>query len=136
MFHELRSNMGWPVAERPHTVVGCPVAAGPGAGGGDIYSASIAIAEAGRHTGNQPLAYFLTRHGIYVLVGIVMGVGCRGVPMRVWQRPPSYLFLRGGRRCWGWFSFPVWAGEVNGSQRWLRLGVVNLQPLGVHEAGR
>ena len=35
-----------------------------------VYSASIAIAEAGRFTNHQP-AYYLVRHGVFLCIGLV-----------------------------------------------------------------
>ena len=35
-----------------------------------VYSASIAIAEAGRMTGNHP-AYFLIRHAVFLTIGLI-----------------------------------------------------------------
>ncbi|MBI2312742.1 MAG: putative lipid II flippase FtsW [Betaproteobacteria bacterium] len=91
-----------------------------------VYSASIATAEAGRHTGYQP-AYFLVRHGIYVLAGVMMGLIAFQVPTRVWQQYSAYLFILGAALL-VLVLIPGVGREVNGSQRWLSLFVFNLQP--------
>jgi len=91
-----------------------------------VYSASIAIAEAGRGTGNNA-AYFLTRHALYVLVSLVAGAMVFQVPLRIWQRAAPVLFVA-GLILLALVLFPGIGREVNGSRRWLPLGVVNLQP--------
>lgn len=49
-----------------------------------VYSASIAIAEAGKHTGNHP-AYYLVRHGIFLAIGLVGAAMAFQVPLKVWK---------------------------------------------------
>jgi len=91
-----------------------------------VYSASIAMAEAARHTGYQS-SYFLMRHALFVSVSIAAGVAAFQVPMRVWQRYAPYLFVF-GMLLLILVLIPGVGKEVNGSQRWLPLGVINLQP--------
>jgi cell division protein FtsW len=91
-----------------------------------VYSASIAIAEGSRATGQQA-TYYLVRHGIFVGVGISLATLAFQVPMRIWQQSALYLFM------FGLFLLvlvliPGIGREVNGSQRWLPLYFVNLQP--------
>jgi cell division protein FtsW len=91
-----------------------------------VYSASIAIAENSRVTGQQPM-YYLLRHGAYVIVGIVLAVVTFQVPMRVWQQSAPYLFTF-GLVLLALVLIPGIGREVNGSQRWLSLYIINLQP--------
>ncbi len=91
-----------------------------------VYSSSIAIAEGGRFTGNQP-AYYLIRHGIFLFLGLTAGFICFQFPMRFWEHAAPYLF------CLGVLLLvvvliPGIGKEVNGSKRWLSLGLFNLQP--------
>ena len=91
-----------------------------------VYSASIAIAEGSRATGYQP-TYFLMRHGLFVAVGVVAAVIAFQVPLRLWQQAAPYLFLLGA----GLLVLVLVPGvgrEVNGSQRWISLNFVTLQP--------
>ncbi len=91
-----------------------------------VYSASIAIAEGSRVTGYQP-AYFLLRHGLFVAAGLVAAVIAFQIPLRAWQQAAPYLFLLGA----GLLVLVLIPGvgrEVNGSQRWISLGVVTVQP--------
>src|SRR5574340_283831 len=91
-----------------------------------VYSASIAIAEADRYSGYRS-SYFLVRHGIFLAVGVGCAVTAFQMPLRVWQRLSPYLFLLGVALLVLVLIRGV-GREVNGSQRWLSLMVVNLQP--------
>lgn len=91
-----------------------------------VYSASIAIAEAGRGTGGYA-AHFLVRHSVYLLVGLLTGLIAFQVPMPVWQKYSFHLFLLGVLLL-VLVLIPGIGREVNGSRRWLSLLVVNLQP--------
>jgi cell division protein FtsW len=91
-----------------------------------VYSASIAMAEAERFTGFRP-AYFLTRHCIYVVVGLACAAAVFRVPVWLWQRAAPWLFLF-GTLLLVIVLIPGVAREVNGSRRWLSLGVATFQP--------
>jgi len=89
-----------------------------------VYSASIAIAEAGKW--HQP-TFFLMRHAVFIGIGIALGATAFQLPMQLWQRMSPYLFLFGA----GLLVLVLIPGigrEVNGGQRWLPLVFVNLQP--------
>jgi len=91
-----------------------------------VYSASIAIAEGSRVTGHQPM-YYLMRHALFVAIGIAVGVAAFQVPLRLWQQAAPYLFLIGA----GLLTLVLLPGvgrEVNGSQRWISLYFVTVQP--------
>ncbi len=91
-----------------------------------VYSASMATAEAGRLTGNQP-AYFLLRHAVFLSIGLVGAAIAFQVPMRTWQQWSPWLFV-GGFVLLALVLIPGIGREVNGARRWLPLGIVNLQP--------
>ena len=91
-----------------------------------VYSSSIAIAEGSRATGQQP-AYFLIRHCAYLTISFILAVAAFQFPLAVWQKGALYLFMLGV----GLLVLVLVPGigrEVNGSQRWLSLVVVNFQP--------
>ena len=91
-----------------------------------VYSSSIAIAEASRATGQQPF-YYLIRHSVFVAVSLLLAAFAFQFPLQFWQRAAPYLFLLGT----GLLVLVLVPGvgrEVNGSQRWLPLLVVNVQP--------
>ena len=91
-----------------------------------VYSASIAIAEGSRVTGQQPM-YYLMRQALFVAIGIALGVAAFQIPLRLWQQAAPYLFLIGA----GLLTLVLLPGvgrEVNGSQRWISLYFVTVQP--------
>jgi cell division protein FtsW len=91
-----------------------------------VYSASIATAEAGKFTGHQA-TYYLVRHGIFIMVGLVAAVIAFQVPTQTWQKYAPYLFLFGVVLLL-LVLIPGIGKTVNGSRRWLSLVVINLQP--------
>lgn len=91
-----------------------------------VYSASIALAEADKATGHQS-TYFLVRQAIYLVIGIAAGFIAFQVPTQMWQKWAPYLFL-GGIAMLVLVLIPGIGRSVNGSQRWLSLLVINLQP--------
>ncbi len=91
-----------------------------------VYSASIAIAEADKHVGYQS-TYYLIRQAIYIGVGLFAAFVAFQVPVAWWQKMAPYLFLA-GLFLLVLVLIPGIGRDVNGSQRWLSLFVVNLQP--------
>ncbi len=91
-----------------------------------VYSASIAIAEAGRYTGNQP-AYFLVRHGVFLAIGLIAGGLAFQIPLTTWQKISPWLFVIGFVLL-TLVLIPGVGRNVNGARRWLPFVVANLQP--------
>ena len=91
-----------------------------------VYSASMATAEAARATGNQA-AYYLVRHAIFLTIGLLAAAAAFQVPLTTWQQWSPWLFV-GGCLLLALVLVPGVGREVNGAQRWLPLGIVNLQP--------
>lgn len=91
-----------------------------------VYSASIAIAGASKMTGGNAFYYFI-RHGIYLGVGGVVAIAVFQIPLRVWQKLAPYLFVL-GIALLAAVLIPGIGREVNGSQRWIGLPFINLQP--------
>jgi cell division protein FtsW len=91
-----------------------------------VYSASIATAEAGRYSANNP-AYFLLRHGMFLALALSAATAVFLVPVRVWQKAAPWFFAA----CVVLLVLVLIPGigrEVNGARRWLNLGVANMQP--------
>jgi cell division protein FtsW len=91
-----------------------------------VYSSSIAMAEGSRFTGNQS-TYFLFRHAVFLTIGLVAGVMAFQIPLRLWQQAAPWLFLAGVSLLL-LVLIPHVGKSVNGAQRWIGLGPINLQP--------
>lgn len=91
-----------------------------------VYSASIATAEGSRFTGYHA-SYFLIRHAVFLSMGAAAATLAFQIPMATWQRLAPVLFLA-GTAALVLVLIPGIGREVNGSQRWISLLVVNLQP--------
>ena len=91
-----------------------------------VYSASIALADGPRYA-SYGQYYFVLRHAMFILVGLVGALIALTIPMKVWERLAIPLFLF----CLILLAIVLIPGvgrEVNGARRWLPLGIVNFQP--------
>ncbi|GAB1394176.1 putative lipid II flippase FtsW [Rhodocyclaceae bacterium] len=91
-----------------------------------VYSASIATAEGNAYTGNQP-TYYLIRHAVYLAIGLIGGLIAFQVPLRFWQQFAPWLFMAAVVLLIV-VLIPGIGRSVNGAQRWIGLGPINLQP--------
>ena len=91
-----------------------------------VYSASIAMADAERFTGFRS-SYFLVRHSIYLVVGLALAAAFFRVPVWLWQRAAPWLFFLGTLMLIA-VLIPGIGREVNGSRRWIPLGIAGFQP--------
>ncbi|MGG7055104.1 putative lipid II flippase FtsW [Nitrosomonas sp. ANs5] len=103
----------------------CSVLALLGLGLVMVYSASIAIAETERDT--HGAYYYLIRQSAYILAGLIFGYIAFQAPLHVWREYSPYLLV-GGIFLLVLVLIPGVSREINGSHRWLSLGVVNFQP--------
>jgi cell division protein FtsW len=87
-----------------------------------LASASIAISD---NTQNDPF-FYVGRQAIAALMGGAAGFAILFIPMRVWTNVGPLLLLL-GLVLLVVVLIPGVGHEVNGSTRWLRLGVLNLQ---------
>ena len=87
-----------------------------------VASASVAFAA----TNYGDAWYFAKRHGVYMVMGVTVAMVVVSIPMSVWQRYAGYFLL---------FTLlllvivliPGVGKKVNGSQRWLSLGIISVQ---------
>ena len=91
-----------------------------------VYSASIATAEASRHTGNNA-GWYLARHGVFLAVALACAIMVFLVPVKLWQKAAPWLFLLGVGLLVA-VLVPGVGREVNGARRWLALPAISVQP--------
>lgn len=91
-----------------------------------VYSASLAIAEGSKMT-NFNSFFFIMRHGIFLTIGIVLGVITFKIPMQFWRERALALFLIGALLL-VIVLIPGIGKEVNGARRWIGMGPINFQP--------
>ncbi|MBU4612072.1 putative lipid II flippase FtsW [Achromobacter sp. GG226] len=92
-----------------------------------VYSASVALGDGPRFT-TMGRDYFLIRHGLFLMIGLVLAGFVFTLSMATWQRLAMPLFLL-ALFLLVIVLIPGIGREVNGSWRWLRLGFgFNLQP--------
>ena len=91
-----------------------------------VYSASIAMSEAEKMTGYR-MHYFLMRHSIYLLLGVAAAFVAFQIPIAWWQKFAPALFILGGFLL-VIVLIPAIGREVNGSRRWISLGIMTMQP--------
>ncbi len=88
-----------------------------------VYSASVSSAE--RLTGNS--LYFFERHLLAVALGVLGMRIVMATRVRMWEQAGPFLLLT-GIALLVVVLVPGLGVHVNGSSRWISLGVVNLQP--------
>lgn len=88
-----------------------------------VSSASMGVAE-GRYGG---AFFFLTRHAIYLCVGVVAGLIVSQVPTQTWSRYSYLLFVISVVLLIA-VLIPGIGRRVNGSMRWINLGGFTIQP--------
>ncbi len=91
-----------------------------------VYSASIAMSDNPRF-GKIASYHFVLRHAIALGVGFVGALLAFQVPMAVWQKMAPRIFLLALVLLF-LVLVPGVGLVVNGSRRWLPLGVMNFQP--------
>ena len=91
-----------------------------------VYSSSIDIAAASKSLNYQNY-YYLVRQSIYITIGFICGYIALQIPIYFWQKMAPYIFIF-GLLLLGLVLVPGIGKEVNGSQRWISLGLANFQP--------
>jgi len=87
-----------------------------------VGSASIAVAE-GQGMGG---AYYMWRHALFLILGVLLACMFRIIPIRFLERISGPMLLLAGLSLLLVFV-PGLGHTVNGSTRWIRLGIFNFQ---------
>ncbi len=91
-----------------------------------VFSASATVAEAKSATHDH--TYYLSRHAMYLVIGLAAGYAAFQVPTPLWQKMAPILFITGAALLL-LVLIPFIGKEVNGSRRWIALGPLgNFQP--------
>ncbi|RRD00245.1 putative lipid II flippase FtsW [Amphritea balenae] len=85
-----------------------------------ISSASIEVAA----VRNSNPFFYMIRHGIFIVIGLITAVVMFRIPVSFWQRSGPWLLLLGFLLL---ILVLLVGREINGSVRWIPLGPVNLQ---------
>lgn len=88
-----------------------------------ITSASLDVAL--RNTGNA--YFFMIRQGLFMLIGIIGALVVFSIPVRFWLQTGHWWVLAAGLLLLA-VLVPGIGRSVNGSQRWIGFGPINLQP--------
>lgn len=91
-----------------------------------VYSASITLAD-GKKYANYTTTYFLIRHLFSLGVAVIAGLFAYRLPSKVWDKIAPLLFIVTVLMLIA-VLIPGLGKSVNGSRRWLPLGVMNFQP--------
>ena len=91
-----------------------------------VYSSSIDTAAASKSLNYQNY-YYLLRQSIYITLGFLIGYIIFQIPIYFWQKMAPYIFIF-GLLLLILVLIPGIGKEVNGSQRWISLGIANFQP--------
>ncbi|MFN7095796.1 MAG: FtsW/RodA/SpoVE family cell cycle protein, partial [Burkholderiales bacterium] len=90
-----------------------------------VYSASIAYAAHDKNLHNQ--YYYLIRHAGYLAVGIIAGIIVFNAPTSFWRRHATTIAIIVALLLIA-VLIPHLGRTVNGSKRWIGIGLLNLQP--------
>ena len=98
-----------------------------------VYSASIALADGPRYE-SYGRYYFVIRHALFIVVGVVLAMFTATVPLRVWQKLAVPLFALAILLVAGGPGSRHWAGSERGATL-VALGPYQLSAFGADEAG-
>lgn len=91
-----------------------------------VFSASIAQADASKDFGHNS-HFYLIRQGIFMLLGLCVGMAVIKVPINWWQKSAPVLFVF-GLLLLIVVVIPGLGHSINGATRWISLGGFNFQP--------
>ncbi|CAM3922568.1 putative lipid II flippase FtsW [Bordetella tumulicola] len=91
-----------------------------------VYSASIALADGPRYA-SYGSYYFVIRHALFLVAGLMAGAVAISLPMRFWQRMAVPIFMVALALLLA-VLIPGIGREVNGAHRWIPFGPLSFQP--------
>ncbi len=91
-----------------------------------VYSASIAMPDNPKFV-KYTHTYFLVRHALSLGVAFVMALMAFQVPVQAWEKAAPWLFVASLGLLIA-VLIPFIGKGVNGSRRWIALGIMNFQP--------
>jgi len=91
-----------------------------------VYSASIAMPDNPKFT-RYTHTYFLVRHVLSMCVAFVMALIAFQIPVQTWEKAAPWLFVASLALLIA-VLIPFIGKGVNGSHRWIALGIMNFQP--------
>jgi len=91
-----------------------------------VFSASVALPDSPRYARYTP-TYFLTRQALFIAVGAVCAFATAQVPVAVWEKWSPWIFAA-AMLLLVLVLIPHVGKGVNGSRRWIPLGLLNFQP--------
>lgn len=71
--------------------------------------------------------YYLAKHGVFVLGSLIVVAGIASIPLRVWEIVHVPCLVLAVVLC-ALVLVPGVSQEINGSRRWVELGVIRVQP--------
>jgi cell division protein FtsW len=91
-----------------------------------VYSASVALPDSPRFALYTP-THFLGRQAVFIVIGLVFAFATAQVPISVWEKWSPWIFALAMLLLF-LVLIPHIGKGVNGSRRWIPLGVLNFQP--------
>ena len=91
-----------------------------------VYSASIALPDSPRYANYQPY-HFALRHGLAMVMALVVGAVAFQVPVDTWERWAPVIFVVSLLLLVA-VLLPFVGKKIYGARRWIGLGVMNFQP--------
>ena len=91
-----------------------------------VYSASVALPDSPRFALYTP-THFLSRQALFIAIGLVCAFATAQVPIAVWEKWAPWLFALAMALLLV-VLIPHIGKSVNGSRRWIPMGLMNFQP--------
>ena len=91
-----------------------------------VYSASVAMPDNPKFSRYTP-TYFLSRHAMFMAIAVVVALVAVQVPISLWEKLSPWIFVA-ALLLLVIVLVPFIGKGVNGSRRWIPLGIMSFQP--------